>query len=175
MMRWVIVDELYLDYLRKYDSRIPFSNYGPDKIKPFFGTLFETNNNIVYISQVSHPQPKHTAKKNDFTFKKLLDPKDNRLIAVINLAFMVPIKKEYLTYLSYGQIHNYRNFSNNLEKSKYIDLLSKEIRIINSIDIGKDAKKLYQICLNYPASSVSKRCIDFKLVEKYAIFYSKEY
>lgn len=41
-MEWLVIDEKYLDYLRQEDSRIPKSNYGKDKYKPFFGTLFET-------------------------------------------------------------------------------------------------------------------------------------
>ena len=42
-MEWKIVNEDYLNYLRHNETRIPHSNYGEDKYKPFFGILFETN------------------------------------------------------------------------------------------------------------------------------------
>jgi protein AbiQ len=171
-MHWIVVEESYLNYLRIYDSHVPYSNYGPNKFKPFFGTLFEVDQDIVYITQVSHPQPKHNTKKDDYKFKKLLDPQDNRLIAVVNLAFMFPVKKQDIINLKYKQIHNYRIFSNDCEKSKYIDLLGKEMKIINSLNLGDCAKKLYEICDKYPASPISQGCINFKLLEKYAVTYS---
>lgn len=58
MQNWVIVDEKYLDYLRGFEPRIPHSNYGEAKLKPFFGALFEVDE-LVYITQVSHPQTRH--------------------------------------------------------------------------------------------------------------------
>ena len=52
-MDWKVVDEAYLNYLRCYESRIPFSNYGEDKYKPFFGALFDLDDEISYITQIS--------------------------------------------------------------------------------------------------------------------------
>ena len=34
-MEWLVIDEDYLSYLRSVENRIPFSNYGNDKYKPF--------------------------------------------------------------------------------------------------------------------------------------------
>lgn len=42
-MEWLVIDEKYLNYLRDKESRIPKSDYGNDKYKPFFGVLFETD------------------------------------------------------------------------------------------------------------------------------------
>ena len=39
-MDWLVVTEDYLKYLRKEEKRIPFSDYGEKKHKPFFGILF---------------------------------------------------------------------------------------------------------------------------------------
>lgn len=172
-MNWVVVEEAYLDYLRKIDNRIPFSNYGPDKLKPFFGYLFEVENDIVYLAQVSHPQDKHLLKKEDYSFKKLLHPKSNQLIAVINLNYMFPIKKRDAVNLEYKNIQQYRNFNSPVEMSKYIDLLSLELKIINSMNICDSAKKLYKIKNSYPESRISKVCIDFKKLEKFVDGYKK--
>jgi protein AbiQ len=57
-MKWINVNEKYLDYLRAVEGRIPRTDYGLDKYKPFFGILFETED-FYYITQVSHPQPRH--------------------------------------------------------------------------------------------------------------------
>ena len=40
-MKWIHVNENYLDYLRNVEKRIPKTDYGTDKYKPFFGVLFE--------------------------------------------------------------------------------------------------------------------------------------
>lgn len=44
MIKWITISEKYLSYLRRMDSRIPHSDYGKNRFKPFFGVLFETNN-----------------------------------------------------------------------------------------------------------------------------------
>lgn len=35
MQNWFIIDEKYLDYLRKEEQRIPYSDYGSNKFKLF--------------------------------------------------------------------------------------------------------------------------------------------
>lgn len=42
-MYWIDIDDKYLDYLREFEKRIPYSDYGTDKMKPFFGVLFDTD------------------------------------------------------------------------------------------------------------------------------------
>ena len=61
MLKWVSIPEEYLNYLRDNgDKRIPYSDYGKDKYKPFFGVLF-TIGNYAYVTQISHPQERHIA------------------------------------------------------------------------------------------------------------------
>jgi len=52
-MEWLVIDEKYLDYLRIIDSRIPYSDYGENRYKPFFGVLFETEH-FCYVTQMAH-------------------------------------------------------------------------------------------------------------------------
>lgn len=68
-MRWINVNEQYLDYLRKIESRIPRTDYGTGKYKPFFGVLFEVGD-LYYITQVSHPQPRHEKMKQQKNYIK---------------------------------------------------------------------------------------------------------
>ena len=165
LVNWKIINEDYLNYLRnEYEPRIPFSDYGSNKYKPFFGSLFEFNN-IVYVTQISHPQKRHIKLKQNIDFYKIYHPNDGRLIAIINLNYMLPIHKSLLTNLEYKNIENYRTFINEEEKSKYIDLLRLEIKKINELPISKNAVKIYNIKCDYPDNNVAKRCFDFKRLE----------
>ena len=170
-MKWINVNEEYLDYLRTTEKRIPKTDYGTDKYKPFFGILFEVDD-LYYITQVSHPQPRHQGLKQQKDFYKIFDPKNpTRLIAVINLNYMFPIPKMETSPFEKKNIHTYRTFKSETDKSKYIDLLDTELLVINSMDIGTKAKELYGLKYDKPEHIVSKRCIDFKSMEQLAFQY----
>ena len=171
-MKWLIVDENYLTYLRNNgDKRIPLSNYGEDKYKPFFGSLFEENG-CCYVTQISHPQVKHFRLKDSADFKKLYVPDSDRLLAVVNLNYMFPIPKELYSELKYKDISNYKSFNNDEEKSKYIDLLRREMEIINSMDMIHSAMLVYQNKYDNPGSNLAQRCLDFKELEGLALRYT---
>ncbi|MDD6857269.1 MAG: type III toxin-antitoxin system ToxN/AbiQ family toxin [Lachnospiraceae bacterium] len=173
-MKWIIVDENYLDYLRSIESRIPKTDYGSDRYKPFFGVLFETNN-LYYVTQVSYPQKRHQKMKQQKDFFKLYDP-DNptRLIAVVNLNYMFPIPKEYTHDFEKKKIDTYRTFKSEQAKSKYIDLLDTELKVINSLNLGEKALYIYKLKYDKPQDSLSKRCIDFKDMERLARLYDTD-
>lgn len=172
-MKWINVNEAYLDYLRSMEKRIPRTDYGTNKYKPFFGILFEVGD-LYYVTQVSHAQPRHQTLKQQKDFYKIFDPKQPaRLIAVVNLNYMFPIPKEQTTPFEKKNIHTYRTFASDVEKSKYIDLLDTELAVINSMDIGTRAEELYQLKYDKPDHVVSKRCIDFKNMEQLALQYRK--
>lgn len=172
-MEWIHVSETYLDYLRKEEPRIPRTDYGSDKYKPFFGVLFAVGD-LYYITQVSHPQVRHQTMKNAKDFYKVYDPDDRtRLIAVVNLNYMFPIPKAQTTPFVKKDIHTYRTFRSETEKSKYIDLLDTELAAINAMDMGTKAQRLYRLKYEKPGDFVSKRCIDFKAMEALALKYNK--
>ena len=174
MQNWLIIDEKYLDYLRESDSRIPYSDYGENKYKPFFGKLF-SKDGLAYVTQISHIQPRHKKMKNGLDFIKIYIPsssgKDDYLAAVVNLNYMFPIREELLVFLNYADIDKHRTFTSENEKNKYIDLLKKELAAINKIDLEKKAKRLYDLKINSPDTEVAKRCLDFRMLEEYAVQY----
>lgn len=173
-MKWINVNEDYLDYLRKTERRIPRTDYGTDKYKPFFGVLFEVGD-LYYVTQVSHPQDRHKKLKQQKDFFKLFDPNiRGRLIAVVNLNYMFPIPKEQTTPFAKKNIHTYRTFKTEKEKSRYIDLLDMELAIINSMDLGTKAQELYKLKYDTPNNDVSKRCIDFNAMEQLAVKYGND-
>ena len=57
-MKWINVDENYLNYLRDTESRIPKTDYGSDKYKPFFGVLFEIDD--LYYTSISSSKTSYT-------------------------------------------------------------------------------------------------------------------
>lgn len=167
-MDWINVNEKYLDYLRIYEKRIPRTDYGANKYKPFFGILFEYND-LYYITQISHAQPRHIRMKKQPDFFKVYDPQDlSRLIAVINLNYMFPIPKNEVTPFIKKDIDKYRTFQSALEKSKYIDLLDSEIKMINTMNLSKAAIDVYEKKYLYPHSRLAQRCLDYKMLEIYA-------
>lgn len=170
-MKWIIVDEDYLTYLRvNGDKRVPLSNYGNEKYKPFFGSLFEENG-CCYVTQVSHPQPKHDRLKDTLDFKKVFIPDSNKILAVVNLNYMFPIPKSLYRELDYKDIDKYKDFKNTEEKDKYIDLLHREIDIINCMDISHSSLLVYQNKYDNPGSPLAARSLDYKDLEMLANAY----
>lgn len=113
--------------------------------------------------------------KQQKDFFKLYDP-DNptRLIAVVNLNYMFPIPKEYTHDFEKKKIDTYRTFKSEQAKSKYIDLLDTEIKVINSLNLGEKALYIYKLKYDKPQDSLSKRCIDFKDMERLARLYDTD-
>lgn len=162
-MEWYTVEDHYMNYLRNHESRIPRTDYGVNKFKPFFGELFEVGD-LIFITQVSHPQSRHWKIRENVDFAKLYDGK--RLIAVVNLNYMFPVHKNRLIKVTYKNIENFRLFKTDDEKSNYITLLKKEKKQIITKNINKKAFKLYKHKYDYPLDKISKRCIDFKNLEQ---------
>ena len=176
MQNWIVIEEEYLNYLRKTESRIPISDYGSNKYKPFFGELFSAGD-LVYVTQISHAQQRHLALRNSKDFLKIYLPSStagasDRLVAVVNLNYMFPISKSIISTLEYKDIDKHRTFTSETEKTQYIDLLRKEMTVINSLDIENKAKSLYDLKIKFPDDAVSKRCLDFSKLEELASQYT---
>ena len=177
MQNWLILDDDYLDALRTdIEPKIPYTDYGKDKIKPFFGVLFEKDD-LYYVTQVSHfNQSKHARMKNAMDFRKIYIPSkipggQDIPACVLNLNYMFPIPKSLVKNLEYKDINKYRTFKSEQEKSKYIDLLRSELKAINAMNIEHMAKKLYNLRGEHPENRVSLRCFDFAKLERYAQSY----
>lgn len=137
-----------------------------DKFKPFLGALFSIGN-LVYVTQVSHPQQRHKYMKEDMDFIKLYDR--TRLIAVVNLNYMFPIHKSRLIEVEYKNIENFRTFESEKNRNDYITLLKREMKEIRTRKIDEKAVKLYKHKYDYPSDRVSNRCVDFKKLEQKCI------
>lgn len=162
-MDWCSVDEDFMDYLRNCEPRIPKTDYGADKYKPFYGVLFEIND-LAYVTQISSPKPRHERMKNSLDFIKLYDNGD--LLAVVNLNYMFPTQKDRFSIVSYSNIESFRSFADDNEKNAYIGLLKKEKNEILKSNILAKAQKLYTFKYDFPDNNISQRCLDFKDLEE---------
>ena len=64
----VRINYKYCDYLRKFDSRVPY-NKGTKELRPFVGVLFKIDSKE-YFAPLSSPKPKHLKMKNTIDFLK---------------------------------------------------------------------------------------------------------
>ena len=108
-------------------------------------------------------------------FKRIFIPVRRRngettkhLAAVVNLNYMFPVPSKLLINVYPSNIEKFREFKNEKVKSKYIDLLNKELKVLNNSGLENKAQKLCQLRLNYPDNKICKRCFDFKELESLA-------
>lgn len=65
-LKLVKVDSDYCDYLRTFDSKVPY-NMDQKSLRPFVGVLFEVNK-CKYFAPLTSPKPKHHKMKNTRDF-----------------------------------------------------------------------------------------------------------
>ena len=171
-MDWYIVDKGYINYLKQFDSRVGYVEYG-DRIKLHVGILL-TVGKFNYYVPISSAKPKHQRMSNSLDFHKLQDETTGYLYAVLNINNMIPVPRDCITQLKYNQVQNYRSFDSEKERVDYIYLLQKEKALIDSMqDIIKNkAAKLYEKCCYNPHTSLAARCYDFRLLEEKCSSYS---
>ena len=63
------IDTDYCDYLRKFDSKVPYT-MDSKQTRPFIGILLTVNENT-YYAPLSSPKPKHLKMKNQIDFIKI--------------------------------------------------------------------------------------------------------
>lgn len=171
-LKWYVVEKEYVSYLKKFDNKVANIEYN-DRFKPYLGIII-TINEMNYYVPISSVKEKHYKMNEDIDFIKI--NKDDRILGVLNLNNMIPIDNENVTTLRYIEIEDYREFKNDKEKSLYISFLNTELRLINNKikKIKDNAIKLYNEKINRPNSKISKRCCDFKFLEKKCKEYRKD-
>lgn len=171
-LKWYIADKEYVNYLRKFDDKVENIDYST-KLKPYIGILI-TINDFNYYVPISSAKEKHYKIKEGMDFIKIMQ--DDKIIGVLNLNNMIPISGNNVKALKYKNIEEYRDFVSDKEKKLYIAFLSFELDLINDKieKIKKNAMKLYNEKINNPKSNLSKRCCDFKLLEKASVNYKEQ-
>lgn len=171
-MKWYIVEKEYVNYLHSIDNKVENIEYG-NRIKPFVGIVLAINNFKYYVP-ISSVKKKHYKMKNYLDLYKIEN--NDTILGVLNINNMIPIKEKCVKNLEYKEIDKYRKFESNIERSKYIRLLSTELKIINNQerDIVERATKVYNLVNKYPKSNLAIRSCKFKELEKKVEHYKEE-
>ena len=160
----VKVDYKYCDYLRQFDSRVPY-NAGTKEMRPFIGILFVVDG-CEYFAPLSSPKVKHMHMKNNLDVVKI----DGGRYGVVNFNNMIPVtSKNYELFdLNATPKDTYELKWQNLLKSQLL-WLNKNIKNVK----GK-ALSLYEKYKNGRLDErIKSRCCDFILLEEKCKEYNK--
>jgi protein AbiQ len=153
----VKVDYQYCNYLRKFDSKVPY-NAGVKELRPFIGVLFMIGK-CEYFAPLSSPKPKHKNLKNTMDLVKIEDG----LYGVINFNNMIPVTNKNYTVI------NLDATPKDSAEMKRFNLLRNQLQWLNKnrADIILKSKILYNA---YKKGSihpkVKSRCCNFLLLEE---------
>lgn len=170
-MKWYAVKKEYIDYLKKWDKKIPNVDYG-NRMKCFIGVIF-IKNDIEYFAPLTSFKEKFITMKNDIDFYKITNYETGKIYGAIDINNMIPIPKEMYTEITFENLESFREFKNKRDKKQYWKLLSKEIDLIDEHELLSSAEKLYRIVTNHPESYLAKRCCNFRLLEEKYLSYKK--
>ncbi|MFZ3591602.1 type III toxin-antitoxin system ToxN/AbiQ family toxin [Bacillus sp. DJP31] len=154
-IRFYEVTDTYIDYCRRFDTRVPENKVENRKHpRKYVGIFFEVEG-FKYFAPLSSPKTKHTTMKEKVDFMKVED--DDGLYAVLNLNNMFPVPNSEIVEFEFDEIQD----------TKYRDLLEKEFLICRGRreKIIKNAHKVYEIVTVNKTRSFIGRCNDFKLLE----------
>lgn len=158
-LSFVLVDSKYCDYLRKADSRVPYT-MDKKSNRPFVGVLLRIHG-VCYYAPLSSPKPKHKEMNNQIDLLKI----DNGKYGVINFNNMIPIHNN-----SVKPIIPIVSPTDSQADKRYKVLLSNQLTWCNANKelIIKKAQKLYNIIAKGSGwDSLTARCCDFVQDEIY--------
>lgn len=158
------VNSEYCDYLRKFDSLVPY-NFDRKKLRPFVGILFEVNN-CKYFAPLSSPKPKHKSMKDTLDFIRLKDGS----LGAINLNNMIPVNDEVISRIKLDD----KEFLKSYKQYNY--LLKLQIQWLNrhyTLIITKAKALYFDFITNNLPENIKSRCCNFTLLEEKCNDYMK--
>lgn len=160
----VKVDTNYCNYLRKYDSKVPY-NYDEKKDRPFVGVLFEVEK-FKYFAPLSSPKKKHLMMHSTIDFLKI----DGGKLGAINFNNMIPVTENNIIKIELNKP------GKNLANERYLKLLKEQLYWLNRNDakLFESSRKLYNKYISGTLNSrIAKRCCNFILLEQKCLEYNE--
>ncbi len=160
------VETAYCDYLRKADSRVPYT-MDQKVIRPFVGIVFLVGC-FQYYAPLTSPKPKHLHMKNQVDFLKIKEGE----WGAINFNNMIPVQPTYLKKVEIRILE-----TDSKADMDYKNLLSNQLSWCNSHRdiILRQAEKLYRMITSGKAwENLEKRCCNFSLDEKLCMEFGRE-
>jgi len=166
-LNFYIIDEDYINYLRKFDKHIA---YNKSQKRPYIGVVIIVEENY-YFAPLLSPKAKHKTYRDNLTFFKIINIKRKSNLGIIRFSDMIPVPQESVYLLdtkekSYG----YKRLLS--EQYNYINIPTNREKIINK------AQKIYNIVTKDSKSKMARfykdLSCDFKLLEQKCIEYKRE-
>ncbi|MDR0975854.1 MAG: type III toxin-antitoxin system ToxN/AbiQ family toxin [Christensenellaceae bacterium] len=146
MVKLVTIDEKYIKYLSKFDSRVAVNK---NQKRPYIGVLFEVRGHP-YYAPLSSPKPKHTTMRNTEDFMRIAGGK----YGAINFNNMIPVVLPAIheidisaaTPIGYKMvlIHQIEFFN-----EKETEIINKATKLYKNYKSGKIRKEVKDRCCNF--------------------------
>ena len=166
-MKIYSLDECYVNYLQKFDSRVCISKLDQAFGRKYVGAVFKVNE-LEYFAPLSSK-----IKKQHFTDVCLYDEKTKTYIGSVKLNNMIPLPTKYKQLLKTIDF-NVLKSSKELADRQYGTLLEKQHIKLNDVSIKyqilSKAQKFYRSYNFNP--KLKLLCCDFKLLEQKALEFS---
>lgn len=155
----------YIRNLHRIDDNIPSVSPQNDKqSRPFLGIILLVNNSKFCIPLSSNSEEKNkklASMRDNITLRKIYD-KSGKLLAVLNLNNMIPIRDEYISEIDL-KIH-----TNDIpELRRWKKLCIKELNWCQShqSEIERLANELYRLYISNEPFGKRKICLNFPALE----------
>lgn len=159
------VNMKYIRNLHRIDDNIPSVSPQNDKQSiPFLGIILLVNNSKFCIPLSSNSEEKNkklASMRDNITLRKIYD-KSGKLLAVLNLNNMIPIRDEYISEIDL-KIH-----TNDIpELRRWKKLCIKELNWCQShqSEIERLANELYRLYISNEPFGKRKICLNFPALE----------
>ena len=151
MIDFYDIDSDYLDYLRKYDSKVPLTGYSTYE-KFFCGVVLTVGDDIPYYAPVSHFTQK---QKTNFP---IYDKDNTTMLSTVRLCFMIPVMPSVISRINVKELYS-------VDKS-YAILVGKEYSYCskNESRLREREKAVYKLGCN-KRHPYNPCCCDFKILE----------
>lgn len=166
-LNFYIINEDYINYLRKFDKHIA---YNKNQKRPYIGVVIIVEDNY-YFAPLFSPKAKHKTYRDNLTFFRIINIRNNADLGIIRFSDMIPVPQESVYLLdtkekSYG----YKRLLS--EQYNYINIPSNREKIMDK------AQKIYNIVTKDSKSKMSKfykeLSCNFKLLEQKCLEYAIE-
>ncbi len=150
MLRFYDVDIDYVNYLRKFDSRVPYIKY--DDREKFVCGVVLTINGCDYFAPISSKTDKQQTAM-------YISDDDGNVLSSIKFNYMFPAPASIVTEKDISDIRK--------SDPAYANLLQKEYEFCNKIEVAilTKAQKVHTIGCN-PQHFLYKNCCNFRLLEE---------
>lgn len=171
-MKWYIIDEEYIDYLKSFDSHVPNVNYGRYAMKCFLGIPGKING-FNYFAPLTSFKDKFMNWENDVDFYKIQDRRTKDILGAIYLKNMIPVPNGCFTEITFDNIGDFREFKDMERKEICWQSLNREMYYTDEKYIIKNSRRLIKNNELYPDGDIAKRSCKFKVLEEKCLEYGR--